>query len=172
MLGIPMLTSVAQRSQRHPNTCADLKNPGEVGMRERLASLRAEGFQRIVLVTAMDTSPKFLLVLLNGWWWECVSPGLEKPVCGGQCHRTGKNLGGNTGNPCVDTGTGTQPSPHQGQDQGELIFPLLPSSPLRRRIHTSVARDFANIPFSLQPSAEFHSSAGPKCFLQWDSLRK
>lgn len=63
MLCIPILTSVAQRSQRHPNTCADLKNSGEVGMREGLASPQAEMFQRTVLGTATDTSPKFLLVL-------------------------------------------------------------------------------------------------------------
>lgn len=61
MLCIPILTSVARRSQRHPNTCAELKNPRDVRMREGLAS--PKGFQRTVLGTAMDTSPKFLLVL-------------------------------------------------------------------------------------------------------------
>lgn len=181
MLCIPILISMAQRSQRHPNTCADLKNPREVGMREELASPQAQGFQRIVLVTAMDTCPKFLLVLPAVWWWECVSPELEKPVCGGQCHGAGKSLGGvgilgipvwTLGSLHWDSAISSPkagPGGAGGQAHG---LPSSPSSPLRRRIHTSVWRDFANIQFSLQPSAEFHSSPGPKCFPQRDSFRK
>lgn len=43
---VPILTSMTQRSQRHPNTRADLKNPREVGLRARLASPQAKRFQR------------------------------------------------------------------------------------------------------------------------------
>lgn len=93
---VPILTSMAQRSQRHPNTRADLKNAGEVGLKERLASPQAKGFQ----------SSWWPLDLPTDWWWECVSPELGKPVCGdwfngwsvvalgGQCHGAGKDLWG------------------------------------------------------------------------------
>lgn len=161
---VPILTSMAQRSQRHPNTRADLKNPGEVGLKERLASPQAKRFQR----------SWWLLGLPTDWWWECVSPELGKPVCGdwfngwsvvalgSQCHGAGKNLWG------VEllgiTGfVWTLVSLHWSSaissskvGSGELeaklmVFPLLPSSPLRRRIPTSVWRGFYK--HSIFPSA-------------------
>lgn len=180
MLCIPILISVAQRSQRHPKTCADLKNPREVGW-ERSCLLHRPRDSKGLSWWLLWTPALFLLVLPAVWWWECVSPELEKPVCGGQCHGAGKSLGGvgilgipvwTLGSLHWDSAISSPkagPGGAGGQAHG---LPSSPSSPLRRRIHTSVWRDFANIQFSLWPSAEFHSSPGPKCFPQRDSFRK
>lgn len=158
-----------------------------MGLRKGLASPQAKGFQRTVLVTVTDTSPKFL--------WFC-----QLIVCGNVPLQSWKNqyvetelMAGMWGPSEVSAmGLGRicvgweyweylvlyghcchfiEAQPHQRQDQGELevklvVFPLLLSSLLRRRIHSPVLRGFANIQFSLQPSALLHSSS-VLSFISW-----